>query len=55
MVLHMSVSPSGSMLASIDASGSLSLWELPSFRLKRKWTPQELVSHMDVFICACMY
>ena len=44
MVFHMSICPSGSMLASIDVSGSLSLWELPSFRLKRRWTPQELVS-----------
>ena len=40
----MSTSPSGNLLASIDMSGNLSMWELPSFRLKRKWTPQELVS-----------
>ena len=46
----MSVSPSGSMLASIDVSGNLSLWEIPSFRLKRRWTPQELVSDYTCII-----
>ena len=46
LVLQMSMSPSGSLLASIDVSGNLTLWDLPSFRLKRKWTPQELVSDM---------
>ena len=44
MVFQMSINPSGSVLASVDVSGNLSLWDLPSFRLKRKWTPQDLVS-----------
>ena len=40
----LAVSPSGDQLAAVDVSGHLSLWELPSFRLKRRWSPQELVS-----------
>lgn len=43
MVFQMSISPSGALLATIDVSGRLSLWDLPSFRLKREWSPQELV------------
>ena len=39
----MSVSPDGSLLATIDVSGRLCLWEIPSFRLRREWRVEEMV------------
>jgi len=44
----MSLSPSGSLLATIDVSGRLCLWEVPSFRLKRAWDIEDQV-HSSLF------
>ena len=38
-----SVNPSGRVIAGISLSGDLSLWDLPSCRLRTKWTTDELV------------
>ena len=32
------------MLATIEVSGRLSLWDVPSFRLRRAWNCEEQVS-----------
>ena len=37
VVFAMSLSPSGSLLATIDVSGRLCLWEVPSLRLRKAW------------------
>ena len=37
------MSPDGSLLATIDVSGRLCLWEIPSFRLRREWRVEEMV------------
>ncbi|XP_019855101.1 PREDICTED: neuroblastoma-amplified sequence-like [Amphimedon queenslandica] len=41
-VYSVSLSPSGSLLATLSLSGSICLWDLPSCRLKSKWLPEEL-------------
>ena len=38
LVLAMSISPGGSLLATVEVSGRLSLWDVPSFRLRRLGT-----------------
>ena len=38
-----SVNPSGRVIAGISLSGDLSLWDIPSCRLRTKWTTDELV------------
>lgn len=42
-VFALSVSPSGKMLASLNISGQLCLWDLPSLRLRQQWLPDQLV------------
>ncbi|XP_019855102.1 PREDICTED: neuroblastoma-amplified sequence-like [Amphimedon queenslandica] len=41
-VYSVSLSPSGSLLATLSLSGSICLWDLPSCRLKSTWLPEEL-------------
>lgn len=48
MVFNMSLNPSGTLLAAIDVSGNLSLWEIPSFRQKNFWPLKQLVHNLDV-------
>lgn len=36
----MSISPNGQILAAVHASGALSLWDLPSLKLKKFWDLQ---------------
>ncbi len=43
MIFDMSLSPSGALLAAIDVSGNLSLWEVPAFRRKEFWHSKQLV------------
>ena len=50
----MSVSPGGNQLATIEVSGRLSVWELPSFRLKKSWTLQEQVL-LYIVVCVTNY
>ena len=44
LVLAMSISPGRSLLATVEVSGRLSLWDVPSFRLRRAWNCEEQVS-----------
>ena len=48
MVCAMSLSPSGSLLATTDVSSRLCLWEVPSFKLKRAWESEDQV-HLSLF------
>uniref|UniRef100_A0A8C1T3R8 NBAS subunit of NRZ tethering complex n=1 Tax=Cyprinus carpio TaxID=7962 RepID=A0A8C1T3R8_CYPCA len=40
-VFRMSLSPDGTVLAVIHFSGSLSLWDIPSFKLRGSWKQEE--------------
>ncbi|XP_030627151.1 NBAS subunit of NRZ tethering complex [Chanos chanos] len=40
-VFRMSLSPDGTQLAVIHFSGSLSLWDVPSFKLRRSWMQED--------------
>ncbi|XP_005160753.1 NBAS subunit of NRZ tethering complex isoform X1 [Danio rerio] len=40
-VFRMSLSPDGTILAVIHFSGSLSLWDIPSFKLRGSWKQEE--------------
>jgi len=42
-VFRMSLSPDSTMLAVIHFSGSLSLWNIPSFKLRGSWKQEEQV------------
>ncbi|XP_016118100.1 neuroblastoma-amplified sequence-like, partial [Sinocyclocheilus grahami] len=42
-VFRMSLSPDGTVLAVIHFSGSLSLWDIPSFKLRGSWKQEEQV------------
>ena len=44
LVLAMRISPGGSLLATVEVSGRLSLWDGPSFRLRRARNCEEQVS-----------
>ncbi|KAF8777200.1 Neuroblastoma-amplified sequence like protein [Argiope bruennichi] len=48
LVFKMSISPNGKILASVHISGSLSLWDLPSLRLKKYWQLQLQPNFSDV-------
>ena len=56
MVLSMSLSPSDKLLATVDVSGIVYIWELPSCNLKKSWSAHDLVRcmHVCVYACACM-
>ena len=41
----MKLSPSGSILATIDVSGNISFYDVPSLRLRRQWSIKEQVSN----------
>eukprot|EP00731_Ephydatia_muelleri_P015823 Em0009g247a len=40
-VAMMSLSPSGSLLAAVDLSGQLSMWDVPSLKMRKVWGPQD--------------
>lgn len=42
-VFRMSLSPDSTVLAVIHFSGSLSLWNIPSFKLRGSWKQEEQV------------
>uniref|UniRef100_A0A673GLC1 NBAS subunit of NRZ tethering complex n=1 Tax=Sinocyclocheilus rhinocerous TaxID=307959 RepID=A0A673GLC1_9TELE len=42
-VFRMSLSPDGTVLAVIHFSGSLSLWDIPSFKLRGSWKQEEQI------------
>lgn len=44
----MELSPSGSALVTIDVSGNISLYNVPSLRLKKQWSVEEQVSLTSV-------
>lgn len=50
----LSVSPSGNLLATLSISGQLSLWDLPSLRLKQQWVPDQLVRGRVVLLRWCI-
>ena len=50
----MSISPDGSLLATIEVSGRLSLWDVPSFRLRRAWNCEEQVSTWLMNFSTCL-
>ena len=41
----MKLSPSGSILATVDVSGNISFYDVPSLRLRRQWSIKEQVSN----------
>ena len=41
----MELSPSGSVLATLDVSGNISLYDVPSLRLRKEWSIEEQVSN----------
>nr|XP_042904334.1 neuroblastoma-amplified sequence [Parasteatoda tepidariorum] len=47
-IFKMSISPSGKLLASIHVSGAVSLWDLPSLRLKKHWPLNLQPNYNDV-------
>ena len=42
-MFRMELSPSGSTLATIDVGGKLSLYDVPSLRLRKSWSAEEQV------------
>ena len=40
-MIQMSLSPSGSLLAAVDLSGQLSMWDVPSLKMRKVWGPQD--------------
>lgn len=50
-VFRMSLSPDGTVLAVIHFSGSLSLWNIPSFKLRGSWKQEEQVIKS---LCVCV-
>lgn len=50
-VFRMSLSPDGTVLAVIHFSGSLSLWDIPSFKLRGSWKQEEQVIKS---LCVCV-
>ncbi|CAL1282753.1 unnamed protein product [Larinioides sclopetarius] len=48
LVFKMSISPNGKILATVLISGALSLWDLPSLRLKKYWQLQLQPNFGDV-------
>ena len=38
---QMSLSPSGTLLATVAVSGKVCVWELPSFKLSSSWSVDE--------------
>lgn len=48
LVYKMSISPNGKILAAIHVSGALSLWDLPSLRLKKFWDLQLQPNYTDI-------
>ncbi|XP_043920727.1 neuroblastoma-amplified sequence [Protopterus annectens] len=47
-IFKMSLSPKGTLLAAVHFSGRLSIWELPSLRLKREWTQDSQPGYDDI-------
>ena len=50
VVLSMSLSPSTGLLATVDLSGVVCIWELPSCNLKKSWSSEDMVR----FSCMCL-
>lgn len=48
VIFKMSISPSGDVLAAIHMSGALSLWNLPSLRLRKSWDLQLQPNYTDI-------
>ncbi|KFM69118.1 Neuroblastoma-amplified sequence, partial [Stegodyphus mimosarum] len=48
LVFKMSISPNGKILAAVHLSGALSLWDLPSLRLKKYWPLQLQPNSTDI-------
>ena len=44
-MFNMELSPSGSVLATLDVSGNISLYDVPSLRLRKQWSIEEQVSN----------
>jgi len=42
-VFRMELSPSGSALATIDVVGKLSVYDVPSLRLRKSWSAEDQV------------
>lgn len=40
----MELSPNGSLLAGVDVLGNVSLYDVPSLRLRKQWSVEEQVS-----------
>src|SRR4029434_10775289 len=58
-VFRMSLSPDGALLAVVHFSGRLSLWDIPSFKLRASWEQSQQVCVcvcvcQSVFICVCV-
>ncbi len=54
-VFQMSLSPDGTVLAVIHFSGSLSLWDIPSFKLRGSWKQEEqVIKSLCVCVCVCV-
>uniref|UniRef100_A0A671NLZ3 Neuroblastoma-amplified sequence N-terminal domain-containing protein n=1 Tax=Sinocyclocheilus anshuiensis TaxID=1608454 RepID=A0A671NLZ3_9TELE len=47
-VFRMSLSPDGTVLAVIHFSGSLSLWDIPSFKLRGSWKQEEQLGFDEI-------
>ena len=51
-MFRMELSPSGSTLATIDVAGKLSLYDVPSLKLRKSWSIEEQVYTLCVHVSA---
>lgn len=50
----MELSPSGSLLATVDVLGNISLYDVPSLRLRKQWSAEEQVGQCISILLHCV-